>query len=117
MKSDSLHGSLPYAINVLKRSKAKRSVLLCLDHEFTKKRGPAGISRLAELNSLDRTMVRRAIKGSGVNYPYERSLLGLGLVTKVIEDEGAGYVITEKGRHAICGLKRKPMIKQVSDSD
>ena len=82
-------------------------ILLYLDTLKSKTGGwkSAGIMAIAKTCLADRATVRRNLKGDGKRHPYEKSLIGRGLVTEVEKGARTEYMITEKGHEEISGIK------------
>lgn len=69
------------------------------------------IPSVARIYSIDQATVRRNFKGDGKRQPYEKSLLGKGLVIEVKKGRITEYMITEKGLVEVS--ERKLVIKKI----
>ena len=77
----------------------------------TEGRETVGIPIIAKIYSIDQATVRRNIKGDGKRHPYEKSLLGKGLMIEVRNGVRTEYMITDKGHIEIC--ERKNLMKKI----
>ena len=82
-------------------------ILLYLDTLKSKTGGweSAGIMVIAKTCLADRATVRRNLQGDGKRHPYEKSLMGKGLVIEVVMGARTEYMITEKGHEEVSGIK------------